>query len=386
MVDKKIFIDDNCIKCGICAESCPFEAIEIEQTDNKLDNEFENHKGVMVFCETRFSKANKVAYELLSEGRRIADDLQVNLSAVIIGNDIANEVRKLIAYGADYVYIYENRELEYFNDEIVVNIITSIINEQKPEIVLFSATIYGKSIAPRIASRLNVGLTADCTELSLENRLLIQTRPAFGGNIMATIISPNKKPQMVTVRPGVMKESIPDYTRKAEIIKNSKIHLSGLKTKVIESINYNNATKKIVDSEIIIGIGRGIKDQKNIQLIEDLAQILGASIGASRAIVDAGWISHDQQIGQSGITVRPKIYIACGISGAIQHLAGILNTEIIIAINKDIDAPIFKIARYGVVGDVMEVVPAIIKELKLRNINNGFSISTLMTKVNRNIS
>jgi electron transfer flavoprotein alpha subunit len=381
-LNKKVIINNNCCKCGICIAACPCSAINFIRDKQPILSENETHKGIWVFCEQTYGKAKRVSYELLGEGRRLADILQVNLSAVIIGNNIGDEARKLIAYGADIVYKCEAEILENFNDEIYIDTLTNLIEIYKPEIVLFGATVYSRSIAPRIASRLNTGLTADCTKLEInsDNRVLLQTRPAFGGNLMATIICEKKRPQMATVRPMVMKALTPNYSRKGKIIAHTPIISEKLSTKVIKRVKHLSSIKNISDAEIIVAVGRGIGEAKNIKMIEDLAQLLGASVGASRAVVDAGWLEYDQQIGQTGKTVRPKIYFACGISGAIQHLAGMSSSEMIIAINKDSEAPIFKLSTYGIVGDIMQVIPALIEELKTRIADKNLNIKNRFKK------
>ena len=369
LINKRAVINSNCCKCGVCAPSCPFDAIIFNNENKETVRQNETYKGVWIFCEQKHGKANKAAYELLGEGRRLADILQVKLSAVFMGSNLDSEIRRLIAHGADTVYKCEATVLESFNDEIYADTLISLIETHKPEIVLFTATTYSRSIAPKIASRLNVGLTADCTELDInpDNRVLLQTRPTFGGNLMATIVCAKERPQMATVRPMVMKPLTPDYSRKGEIISHTAIISEKLSTTVIKTVNHLSSMRNISEAEIIVAVGRGIGEQKNIRMIEELAQLLGASIGASRAVVDAGWMEYDQQIGQTGKTVRPKIYFACGISGAIQHLAGMSSSDIVIAINKDSEAPIFKISTYAIVGDIMEVIPALINELKSRN-------------------
>jgi electron transfer flavoprotein alpha subunit len=243
-----------------------------------------------------------------------------------------------------------------------------LVEKYKPEIVLIGATTYGRSLAPRVASRLNTGLTADCTGLEIdpEKKILLQTRPAFGGNLMATIICPNHRPQMSTVRPKVMKPLEPDFSRSGEIIQPNVVIPENLKVKVLDVVQTVCETVSLSEADIIVSGGRGLGDAKNYALVEELARVLGGAAGASRAIVDAGWVDYSHQVGQTGKTVGPKVYFACGISGAVQHLAGMSSSDIIIAINKNPDAPIFKIATFGIVGDVREILPELIKQFKER--------------------
>ena len=287
------------------------------------------------------------------------------LSAVLLGSKIEDQANTLFAYGADRVYLVEDESLENYNDESYADIFTQLVNKYKPEIVLVGATAYGRSLAPRVASRLNTGLTADCTELGIdpETKNLLQTRPAFGGNLMATIICPDRRPQMATVRPKVMKPMEPDYSRKGEIIRPDVLIPDNLLIKVIERVHTVYEKVSLTEADIIVSGGRGLGDAKNFELVRELAEVLGGAVGASRATVDAGWIDYSHQIGQTGRTVGPRVYFACGISGAVQHLAGMSSSDIIIAINKDADAPIFKIATFGIVGDVLEFLN-LLKSLK----------------------
>ncbi len=322
------------------------------------------YNGVWVFGEQKNGIAISVVMELLGKGRILADQLQVPLSVVLLSENGKEEASKLIAYGADIVYMVNSPALKHFNDEIYTDVIAQLVSQYKPEIVLLGATTYGRSLAPRISSRLNTGLTADCTDLKIdkENGVLIQIRPAFSGNIMASIICPNHRPQMATVRPKVMSALMHDPSRTGLVIEPNVIIPQHIKTHVIDVVSDINGTANLLDADIVVSAGRGIGEAKNLEMIKELADVLGGAVGASRAIVDSGWISYRHQIGQSGRTVSPKIYFACGISGASQHLAGISSSDIIIAINKNPDAPIFKVATYGIVGDVLEVVPALIKE------------------------
>ncbi len=326
-----------------------------------------DYKGVWVFAEQREGKIMDVSFELLGEGRKIADKLQVELTAVILGNNLDQLSNELSGYGADKILAVEDKFLSTYTTEAYTRVITDLITERKPEIVLIGATAIGRDLAPRIAARVKTGLTADCTSLDIdeENFNLLMTRPAFGGNIMATIVCSKHRPQMSTVRPGVMEkakfnadksgkiEKIPFYLREADKF-----------TEVIDIIKKSKQQVSLEAADVIVSGGRGLGNKEGFELLRKLSDVLGGEIGASRGSVDAGWIDQSHQVGQTGKTVRPKIYVACGISGAIQHLAGMKASDCIIAINKDKDAPIFNVAHYGIVGDLYEVIPNLIKALK----------------------
>lgn len=366
--NKKAVILDNCTLCASCVTSCKVDAIEFSDDKPKLSKDFSKYRGIWIFGEQKDNNVLQVVFELLGEGRKLADTLSVPLSVVLLGSNLKEQAAMVIAYGADNVYLIEDECLEKYNDELYTDIFTQLIDRFKPEIVLIGGTTYGRSLAPRVASRLNTGLTADCTELAIdpETKNLLQTRPAFGGNLMATILCPDKRPQMATVRPKVMKPTQPDYSRKGEIICPDVIIPEDLKTKVVDVVHSVYQQVNLADADIIVSGGRGLGDAKNFQLVKELAEVLGGAVGASRATVDAGWIDYSHQVGQTGKTVGPKVYFACGISGAVQHLAGMSSSDIIIAINKDADAPIFKVATFGIVGDVLEILPKLIEEFKAR--------------------
>jgi electron transfer flavoprotein alpha subunit len=365
--NKKAKILDNCTLCGACVSSCKFEAIDFTKDEVKA-MDLSAYKGVWVFGEQSGGVPAGVALELLGEGRKLADQLHETLSAVLLGENMEAAARTLIAHGADNVYLVDDPSLKNFNDESYTDIFVQLIRQYKPEIILLGATTYGRSLAPRISSRINTGLTADCTKLEIdpEKKILRQTRPAFGGNLMATIICPNHRPQMSTVRPKVMKPLEEDESRTGEVIRPNVVLPTGLKTKVVEVVSELCEMVSLTEADIIVSGGRGIGNPKNFALIEELARTLGGAVGASRATVDAGWIEYSHQVGQTGKTVGPKVYFACGISGAVQHLAGMSSSDTIIAINKNPDAPIFNVATFGIVGDVLQVVPALIAEFKAR--------------------
>jgi electron transfer flavoprotein alpha subunit len=365
--NKKANITDACNLCGACVDSCKLGAIELIKSEEKK-NDFSQYSGVWVFAEQTKGNIVGVVPELLGEAGKLAKQLNTNVSAILIGSNLNDTAQNLISYGADIVYKVDSTLLEQYNDESYSDIFAQLIEIYKPEIVLMGATTYGRSLAPRVSSRLNTGLTADCTglEIDKDTGLLLQTRPAFGGNLMATIICPNHRPQMATVRPKVMKPLEPDNLRKGEIIEPDIIIPDNTKVKVLDTVNLLCEKVNLTEADIIVSIGRGIGDPKNIPMIQEFADTLGAAIGASRAVVDSGWIEYSHQVGQTGKTVGPKVYFACGISGAIQHLAGMSSSDTIIAINKNPDAPIFKVAHFGIVGDLSEVIPALTKEFKNR--------------------
>ncbi|SFE18166.1 electron transfer flavoprotein alpha subunit apoprotein [Thermoanaerobacter thermohydrosulfuricus] len=324
------------------------------------------YKDIWVFAEQREQRLMNVSLEILGEARKLADKKGVKACAVLVGYGVKGLADELIKYGADVVYVIDNPLLKNYTTEGYAKVIADLVNELKPEVILYGATYIGRDLAPRIASRLHTGLTADCTGLDIdENGLLLQIRPAFGGNLIATIICPERRPQMATVRPGVMKKAPKDGKREGKIIEiQANIKEGDIRTQIFDIIKEAKSKVNIEEADIIVSGGRGVGGAEGFKLIQQLADALGGVVGASRAAVDAGWISSDHQVGQTGKTVRPKLYIACGISGAIQHIAGMGNAKTIIAINKNPDAPIFKVADYGIVGDLFKVIPALIEEIK----------------------
>ena len=325
-----------------------------------------DYKGVWVFAEQREGVLQKVSLELLGEGRKIADKLGVRLTALLLGNNIESLAEELGTHGADEVLVIDNKELEHYTTDGYTKVICELANERKPEIIFIGATFIGRDLGPRVAARLSTGLTADCTSLDIdgEGRYLLATRPAFGGNLMATIACQDHRPQMATVRPGVFSK-LPkeDKEFKLENVQ-AKITSDDIRTKVIEVIKEAKEIDDISEANIIVSGGRGVGCEENFKMLKDLADVLGGSIGASRAAIEKGWIDKDYQVGQTGKTVRPTIYIACGISGAIQHVAGMQDSDMIIAINKDASAPIMKVADLGIVGDLNKVIPEIIAQAK----------------------
>ncbi len=369
MHGKLAVINDKCVLCGACVGPCKFNAIEITVTKKEgPKKDLSGFKGIWVFAEQHQGKVQGVALELIAEARKLATDLKEEVAAVLLGDaDIKKAAQELIHYGADKVYVCADPKLKSYTTEPYCDTIVELINAHKPEIVLMGATTTGRDLASRIAARIRVGLTADCTGLDIdpEKKILRQTRPAFGGNIMATIISPDFRPQMATVRPKVFKKLQPDASRKGQVIEfPAKISEKSLRVKLLEIIQSTEKKVNLAEAEIIVSGGRGLGCAENFKLVKDLADVIGGAVGASRATVDAGWISQFHQVGQTGKTVSPKLYIACGISGAIQHLAGMSSSDIIVAVNKDQFAPIFNVATYGIVGDLFEVLPAMTKTFK----------------------
>ena len=362
-------VNEKCNLCGACVDECEVGALTIEKEEKAPASDLSEWSGVWVFAEYRNNRIAPVSLELLGAGRQLAEKRNVELAAVLLGMDIEEPAKELIASGADKVYSANDPALADYTDDAYGNILEDLILEHKPEIVLAGATAMGRSLIPRVATLVKTGLTADCTALDIreEDGVLLQTRPAFGGNVMATIVCPNTRPQMATVRPNIMKPDPSDPNRKGKIV--DVIPDPGRmisRVKVLETVIEEPDQINITEADIVISGGRGLDDEKGFSLIREFADTLGGAVGASRAAVDSGWINYPHQVGQTGKTVCPKIYIACGISGAIQHLVGMQSSEVIIAINKDPDAPIFGIATYGIVGDLFEIVPRVIEKIKFR--------------------
>lgn len=326
-----------------------------------------DYKGVLVYIEQRNKEIQKVSLELLGKGREIADKLGEKLSAVIIGHGVQNLAEELIYHGAEKVIVVEHEILENFVTEPYTKALTEVIKKEKPEVVLVGATSIGRDIGPRVSARIHTGLTADCTSLDIdeETRQLLMTRPAFGGNIMATIICPDHRPQMSTVRPGVMLKLDRDTSRTGDVVVfDAGLTPADLNVEVLEIVKEDKKKANIEDANVLISGGRGVGSKENMSHLYELAEVLNGEVSGSRAVIDNGWLDKDRQVGQTGRTVRPDLYIACGISGAIQHVAGMEESELIIAINKNPDAAIFEVADLGIVGDVAKIVPLVAEEIR----------------------
>jgi electron transfer flavoprotein alpha subunit len=360
-------VGDNCTLCGNCVEACEIGALAVDKVARKRAAGFGDWSGVMVYAEFRDGRIAPVALELLGAGRKLADQLGVPLSAVLLGSGLAGQARTLVAYGADTVYVVDDPALAHFTDDAYGNVVEDLIRAHKPEIVIAGATAIGRSFIPRLATLLATGLTADCTDLAIRaaDGAFLQTRPAFGGNIMATIECPTTRPQIATVRPLVMQPNERDDSRAGEIVEvTPEPGRLRSRVKVLRSVREESNEININEADVLVAGGRGLESAKGFEMIRELAGLLGGATAASRAAVDSGWIPYPHQVGQTGKTVCPKVYFACGISGAIQHMVGMQSSDTIIAINRDAHAPIFNVATYGLVGDVFEILPKLIDRLK----------------------
>lgn len=390
---------EKCIGCVKCVKVCPAQALymfftpeeqkaldemmkegeaaeEVDEGARALADKLAAYRGVWVFIEQTEGEAAKVSWELIGKGRELADSLRVNLFAVVIGENVEHLCLEAFAYGADSAYLVDAPVFRHFRTETYLKAVCSLVEKFRPEVILMGATGLGRDLAGAVATVMKTGLTADCTGLAVdEKRNLMQTRPAFGGNIMATIMCDKFRPQMSTVRPHVMPMPARIEGRQGEIIRaRVEIREEEVRAKVLEIVA--DTGKNIVDiggAEFIVSGGRGMMAPENFAMLQELADELGGVVAGSRSAIDAGWLPPERQVGQTGKTVRPKIYIACGISGAIQHLVGMQDSDLIIAINRDKDAPIFEVAHYGIVGDLFQIIPAItrcIRELKQEKIGN----------------
>lgn len=358
---------ESCNFCGSCVSACKFQAIVIEIDKQPREN-LDAYQGVWVFGEQMDGHLAGVVPELIGSGRKLADARGCELAVVVLGDQLDALVDELAHYPVDKVYVYEHPKLARYRPEPYTRVLSNLVRTYKPEIVLAGATTTGRSFLSRVATDVYTGLTADCTGLEIgEDGLLYQTRPAFGGNIMATILCPYTRPQMATVRHKVMAPALPGDVAQAEIVRvEVKEQLLASKVDILDFIADVSQKVNIVDADVIVSGGRGLGKPENFAVLQELADLLGGAVGASRAAVDAGWMPYPHQVGQTGKTVCPKLYIACGISGAVQHLAGMQSADCIIAINKDPNAPIFEVADFGLVGDAMEVVGELIKQIKTR--------------------
>ena len=369
--DKKAKVLDACTLCGACVNACRFDAITIKRK-KATKEELEKFSGIMIWGELEKDKnenlqIKNVVFELLGKAQELNKTLKETISVVILGPPgKIPPIDVLYHYGADNVYLCEHELLETYSTDGFTTAITTLIIREKPSIFFYGATVNGRDLAPRIAARIATGLTADCTAFDIdEEKQLVQTRPAFGGNIMASIISPFTRPQMATARPNNFQKSIKDPTRKGNLKKfEVTIEKQSIRTKIIEETITKVDKIKIEESEILVSVGRGIGTKENLEIVQELAREIRGIMSSSRALVELGWTSHPIQVGQSGKTVSPKLYIALGISGKIQHLVGMKSSDIIIAINTDPEAPIFNVADFGIVGDIFEIIPQFLKLLR----------------------
>lgn len=341
-------------------------------------NNLEAYKGVFVFAQQVDNVISNIAYELIGKGKELAKDLGVEVTAVLVGSDVKGLADQLAEYGADKVIVVDDPELKEYRTEPYTHAIASVIKEFKPEIFLIGATAIGRDLGPRVCARIHTGLTADCTKLDIgdfpmnpvpgretKHNQLLMTRPAFGGNTIATIACPDFRPQMATVRPGVMQKAPKEAGKKAVVTEfNPGFTKNNKYVDILEVVKAVSNTVDIMDAKILVSGGRGVGSPENFKILEELAEAIGGTVSCSRAVVDAGWKPKDLQVGQTGKTVRPHVYFAIGISGAIQHVAGMEESDIIIAINKDESAPIFDVADYGVVGDLNKIVPVLTQKIK----------------------
>lgn len=372
MADKKASLTDGCTHCGACIDSCQFEAIGFDGAQERVKMDTASFSGIYVVVEQDNGTISNVSLQLLGKARKLAEeyksqDKTQTVTAILIGYELDGMADQLIEYGSDHVITVKNRHFRVYRTDIYSKTLTRITREKKPEILLFGATPQGRDLAPRVANRLQTGLTADCTALEIceDEGVLLQTRPAFGGNILATIVCKDHRPQMATVRPGVMRKLDRDPSRTGTT-EDFDIDLeeSDFNTQVLGIIETVTEKTNLEDAKIIVSGGRGVKGPDGFGLLRVLADELGAEVGASRSAVEAGWIGSDRQVGQTGKTVRPDLYIACGISGAVQHLAGIEGSRYIISINKDKTAPMAEVADMNFTGDLFQIVPLLTEKIR----------------------
>jgi electron transfer flavoprotein alpha subunit len=366
IVDDIAEVDETCTACGACLDVCPAEALSLPERPAAAAEALEAYEGVWVWVEQFQGEAASISWEMVGQGRRLADQRATTLTACVLGQNVEHIAKQAIAYGADRVFWVDDPCLAVYRTRPYATTLVGLVREYKPEVFLLGASSRGRDLAGSVATELYTGLTADCTGLDIdqETNLLRQTRPAFGGNIMATIICPNYRPQMATVRHRVFEMPAPDETRQGQIVSiQPAMGEDDIEAKVVDFITEQGEVN-LADAKIIVSGGRGVGGPEGFGPVRALAEVLGGALGASRAAVDAGWIPYAHQVGQTGRTVRPDLYIACGISGAVQHLAGMNTAKVIVAINKDPEAPIFSVASYGIVGDLFQVVPALTEQFR----------------------
>jgi electron transfer flavoprotein alpha subunit len=366
--DGKAHLNKRCTNCGACIDACKVEAIASDIKEKEIPD-FSDFKGVWVFAEQRDGAISRVTFELLGLGQSLANQLNQELSAVLLGYKVDHVTKELNEFGARNIYLAQHKLLANYQTNPYAKVISEIIEEHKPNIFLIGATTIGRDLAPRVSMRLDLGLTADCTELTIDpdDGSLLQTRPAFGGNVMATIKTPYSRPQMATVRPGVMEAKRTDSSQKSRITKKDVNLLNkDTLTRILDVVREKKKGLSLCDAKVIVSGGRGVGSEEGMQSLFSLAEILGGEVAGTRMVIEEGWLPVERQVGQTGQTVRPEIYIACGISGAIQHRAGMLGSRYIIAINTDERAPIFEVADWGIVGNLHDVVPTLSKAIRDR--------------------
>lgn len=365
MKEDKAHILDRCTCCGACLEVCKEKAI-LSDIEPRVVPDFSDRKGVWVFAEQREGKLTPVSLELLGKAQELAEQLNEEVAALLLGYEVSEMVDTLIKHGAQKVFLVEHSALRDYRTVAYTEVVEELVKEHKPNILLMGATHVGRDLAPRVSRRVGVGLTADCTELSIDpdEGILLQTRPAFGGNVMATIANRYSRPQMATVRPGVMEPQARPENRGDVISQEVSLSEERIGVKVLEMVREERRGVNLTDAKVIVAGGRGVGEADGFSVVKELAAALGGEVAGTRVAVEEGWVPADRQVGQTGQSVRPELYVACGISGAIQHRAGMMNSRYIIAINKDPRAPIFQVADWGLVGDLYEVIPEMIGQLK----------------------
>jgi electron transfer flavoprotein alpha subunit/NAD-dependent dihydropyrimidine dehydrogenase PreA subunit len=366
MKEGKAQVLDRCTSCGACLQVCKEQALQTDVKPREIPD-FSDRKGVWVFAEQREGQLNRVSLELLGKAQELGETLKQSVSALLLGDGVSGLSGTLMEYGAETVYLVEHEGLKDFRTTAYTKAIEELVKQYKPNILLMGATHVGRDLAPRVSRRVEVGLTADCTELSIDSKegILLQTRPAFGGNVMATIANRYSRPQMATVRPGVM-EVVRKPGAKGQVIRHDvSLTENEIGTRVLEVVREKKKRANLSEAKVIVAGGRGVGDAGGFRVLEELAAVLGGELAGTRVAVEEGWIPADRQVGQTGQSVRPELYIACGISGAIQHRAGMMNSRYIVAVNKDPRAPIFQVADWGIVGDLRDVVPEMIEAFRL---------------------
>ena len=358
-------VDETCTACGACLPECPVEALSLPET--KVEEvDLSGYRGVWFWVEQFWGQAGSISWEMAGKGRELADELGTTLTACVLGQDVEHIAQEAICYGADRVFLVDDPTLSVYRTDPYAAVLLNLVQRYKPEVFILGASTRGRDLAGSVATQLRTGLTADCTGLTIdpETRFLRQTRPAFGGNIMATIICPHHRPQMATVRHRVFEMPEMNASRQGQVVRERPIMGENeIASKVVDFI-IQEGEVNLADAQVIVAGGRGVGGAEGFAPIFELAKVLGGAVGSSRSVVDAGWIPYAHQVGQTGRTVRPDLYIACGISGAIQHLAGMKTASCIVAINKDPEAPIFQVAHYGIVGDLFEVGPALAEQFR----------------------